>query len=510
MWSGPSLAQFRRQLRCPRLGHVNQRFDAVLVGGGIMSATLGTLLAELEPEWNILLVEKLPELGAESSHAWNNAGTGHSALCELNYTPELPDGTLAIDSAVKVNEQFQVSRQFWSWLISSKAIPNPQSFIHPSPHVSFVWGEDNVLYLRKRYEALKDQPLFPHMEYTEDPLVIATWAPLLIDGRKKGEPLAATRFLSGSDVDFGSLTRMLVERLHGRGLRSLTEHRVVGLKRNTEGWTLKIQSEIGNTPMWVDASFVFVGAGGMSLNLLQASGIPEIRGYGGFPVSGVWLRCDNPDIASLHQAKVYGKASVGAPPMSVPHLDTRVVEGETSLLFGPYAGFTPKFLKQGSWLDFFQSIKWHNIIPLLGVAIGNFSLVTYLIKEVLATRSQRLQALWDFYPTADPDDWYELTAGQRVQVIKPDAKKGGVLQFGTEVVASADGSIAGLLGASPGASTAAPIMMGVLETCFPDKMAIWKPILKKMVPTYGKSLSEDPKLAEASMTATAAKLGLSA
>jgi malate dehydrogenase (quinone) len=302
---------------------------------------------------------------------------------------------------------------------------------------------------------------------------------------------------------------MLVERLESRGLRTHTEHKVVGLKRNSEGWTLKIHSEIGNTPSWVDASFVFVGAGGMSLNLLQASGIPEIRGYGGFPVSGVWLRCDNPEVATLHKAKVYGKASVGAPPMSVPHLDTRVVEGQTSLLFGPYAGFTPKFLKQGSWLDFFQSIRWHNIIPLLGVAVGNFSLVTYLIKEVLATRSQRLQALWDFYPSADPDDWYELTAGQRVQVIKPDPYKGGVLQFGTEVVASADGTIAGLLGASPGASTAAPIMIDVLETCFPQKIDQWRATLKKMVPSYGSALAPDPDKALKSLTTTAKNLGLS-
>ncbi len=474
-----------------------------------MSATLGTLLAELEPEWNILLVEKLSEVGYESSNAWNNAGTGHSALCELNYTPERPDGTLATESAIKVNEQFQVSRQFWSWLVSSKVVPDPRSFINPSPHMSFVWGADNVAYLNKRYEALKDHPLFPNMEYTEDPRVIAQWAPLLIDGRRKGEPLAATRFLSGSDVDFGSLTRKLVERLQSRGMKSLTEHRVVGFKKGSQGWKLKIQSEIGATPAWVDASFVFVGAGGMSLNLLQKSGIPEIRGYGGFPVSGVWLRCDNAEIAALHKAKVYGKASVGAPPMSVPHLDTRVVEGQTSLLFGPYAGFTPKFLKQGSWLDFFQSIRWHNIVPMLGVAIGNFSLVTYLVKEVLATRAKRLQALWDFYPSADPDDWYELTAGQRVQVIKPDSQRGGVLQFGTEVVASADGSIAGLLGASPGASTAAPIMIDVLETCFPNKIDQWRPTLRKMVPSYGTSLSDDSAKALKSVTATAKKLGLS-
>ena len=506
---GVSLPQSKRQACCPRLGRVNERFDAVLVGGGIMSATLGTLLAELEPDWKILLIEKLSGVGEESSNAWNNAGTGHSALCELNYTPERPDGTLSIESATKVNEQFQVSRQFWSWLVSSRAIPDPSSFIHPSPHMSFVWGEDNVAYLRKRYEVLKDHPLFPNMEYTEDPAIIARWAPLLIDGRNKGEPLAATRFLSGSDVDFGALTRALVQRLEDRGLQSLTEHRVVGLKRKPDGWTLKVHSEVGHTPSWIDASFAFVGAGGMSLNLLQASGIPEIRGYGGFPVSGVWLRCDNDEVSSLHKAKVYGKASVGAPPMSVPHLDARVVDGRTSLLFGPYAGFTPKFLKQGSWFDFFQSIRWHNIIPLIAVAITNISLVTYLIKEVLATRSKRLQALWGFYPCADPDDWYELTAGQRVQVIKPDSQKGGVLQFGTEVVASSDGTIAGLLGASPGASTAAPIMIDVLEACFPEKIPQWSKTLKTMVPSYGTVLSENSDKARRSLETTAKKLRLS-
>ena len=300
-----------------------------------------------------------------------------------------------------------------------------------------------------------------------------------------------------------------MERLEDKGLKSLTEHRVAALKRSGDGWTLKVHSEVGNTPLWVDASFVFVGAGGMSLNMLQASGIPEIRGYGGFPVSGVWLRCDNEDVSSLHKAKVYGKASVGAPPMSVPHLDARVVDGHTSLLFGPYAGFTPKFLKEGSWLDFFQSIRWHNIVPLIAVAVTNFSLVTYLVKEVLATRSKRLQALWDFYPSADPDDWYELTAGQRVQVIKPDSQKGGVLQFGTEVVASSDGTIAGLLGASPGASTAAPIMIDVLETCFPERIPQWSATLKKIVPSYGAVLSENPDKARRSIESTAKKLRLS-
>jgi len=479
------------------------------VGAGIMSATLGTLIQELEPTWKILIVEKLSEPGLESSNAWNNAGTGHSALCELNYTPQLPDGSIGIHAAVKVNEQFQVSRQLWSWLVEQRIVPDPQSFIHQSPHMSLVWGAEDVAFLKKRFEALRDHPLFVGMEYSEDPLEIATWAPLVIDGRHKGQKVAATRFVSGSDVDFGALTRMLMNRLVANGATLMTEHRVASVKRNKKaGWNLVVRSEIGGTPLDISASFVFVGAGGMALNVLQKSGIPEIRGYGGFPVSGVWLRCDNPDVVALHKAKVYGKASVGAPPMSVPHLDSRVVDGYTSLLFGPYAGFTPKFLKSGSWSDFFSSLKWHNLVPMLAVGAQNFSLVSYLVGEVLASRFKKLEALWAFYPLADSDDWYEQTAGQRVQVIKPHPTKGGVLQFGTEVVASADGSIAGLLGASPGASTAASIMLEVLEKCFPDRLGQWNSGLKTMIPSYGSVLSNDTDLAYRSISHTASVLKL--
>ena len=489
-------------------GVVNGHYDVVLVGGGIMSATLGTIVSEVEPNWRILLIEKLPDVGSESSNAWNNAGTGHSALCELNYTPEMDDGSVEISGAVKVNEQFQVSRQFWSWLVSSGAIPDPKAFINPSPHISFVWGENNVAYLKKRYEALRQHPLFPNMEYSEDPMVIAEWAPLLIHGRKKNEVLAATRFKSGSDIDFGALTSLLVDRLRSRGIDYLPEHVVAGLQKKSGFWKIRVKAEIGGTPSVITSPFVFVGAGGMALNLLQRAKIPEIRGYGGFPVSGVWMRCDNSSVAALHQAKVYGKASVGAPPMSVPHLDSRVVSGKTSLLFGPYAGLKPKFLKNGSFFDFFLSIRWHNLLPMVAVALQNLPLVSYLIRELIANRSQRLQSLRDFYPGVNPDDWYELEAGQRVQVIKPDSEKGGVLQFGTEMVSGSDGTIAGLLGASPGASTTVPIMLSVLESCFPSKIREWMPIIQKMVPSYGTQLSESPSMAKKSLSSTAKKLGL--
>ncbi len=451
-----------------------------------MSVTLATMLKQLEPHWRIVVVEKLPGVAMESSYGWNNAGTGHAALCELNYTPQQPDGSVTIDKAVTINHQFQLSRQFWSWLVESGRIPDPSRFIRQSPHMSLVFGEENIRFLKTRFEALRQHPLFSTMEYSEDPYEIAKWAPLIIDGRLKGEPLAATRVVSGSDVDFGVLSSELASQLAERGVEFVFETRVSDLRKTSEGtWELTLRDELGHTPQFIEADFVFVGAGGAALPLLQKSGIPEIRGYGGFPVSGEWLKCDNPDVVSQHNSKVYGLAEVGAPPMSVPHLDVRIVEGEKSLLFGPYAGFTPKFLKNGSLTDLFASLRWHNIIPMLAVAVGNLGLLKYLIGEVFASRQKRLEALYRFYPDANPEDWVPEVAGQRVQIIKPDKKKGGVLQFGTEVVASSDGSIAGLLGASPGASTATAIMLDVLTTCFPGRIDQWTPTIRQMIPSFG-------------------------
>ena len=475
-----------------------------------MSATLGAILTELEPSWSVRVFERLSETALESSNPWNNAGTGHSALCELNYTPQRADGSIDISSAVTVNEQFQVSRQFWAHLVEAGVLPEPSAFITPVPHMSFVWGEANVEYLRKRWEALKDHPLFSGMEFSADAEVIRSWAPLLIPGRAKSQPIAATRTIAGTDVDFGALTRMLTDVLVDRGAELTLESRVVALKRTRDGlWRITYRREIGTTPFTVYARFVFVGAGGHALNLLQKSRIREIRGFGGFPVSGEFLRTDDPAIAARHDAKVYGKAAVGSPPMSVPHLDRRVVDGVPSLMFGPYAGFTPKFLKTGSWFDLFGSIRWHNVVPMVAVAVTNLGLLKYLVGELFARRATKFHALQQFFPNAKERDWYRITAGQRVQVIKSDKKKIGVLQFGTEVVASADGSIAGLLGASPGASTAVPIMLGLLETCFPARIEQWTPRLRAMVPSYGSTLADDPKLAAATLKRTSALLGLS-
>lgn len=479
-----------------------------LIGGGIMSATLGALLKELQPEWNIQAYERLSDVALESSSPWNNAGTGHSALCELNYSPQQPDGSVDISKAIVVNEQFQVSRQFWSYLVDQGQLPEPSAFINATPHMSFVWGNANVEYLRKRYAAMKDHPLFAGLEYSEDPEQIRKWAPLIVDGRPADEPIAVTRVGLGSDIDFGRLTHLLFADLQSKGGGLHLGHTVTKLKRaDTGGWLLKLK-DANKAKSQVHARFVFVGAGGGALNLLQKSGIPEIKGFGGFPVSGQFLRTSNPEIVAHHQAKIYGQAEVGAPPMSVPHLDTRVVDGKASVMFGPYAGFSPKFLKSGSYLDLVKSIRLHNIIPLLAVAKDNVPLVKYLVGELLASKAKKFSSLQKYVPEATPEGWESITAGQRVQVIKKDPKKGGVLQFGTEVVTSADGSIAGLLGASPGASTAVPIMLEVITKCFPDRLEDWLPHIKQMIPTYGQKLSDNKSLADSTMTATAKTLGL--
>ncbi|MGO2634413.1 MAG: malate:quinone oxidoreductase [Galactobacter sp.] len=467
--------------------------DVALVGGGIMSATLGTFLQQVEPTWSVGLFENLDRAGLESSDPWNNAGTGHSALCELNYAPAAADGSVDPKKSLGINEQFQLSRQFFSWAVTNDLVKDPQSFIHPLPHMSFVIGEDHQRYLKTRYESLSANPLFASMEYTEDRDQIGEWTPLVGEGRTQ-KTLAASRVKDGTDVDFGSLTRQLVDGLGAKGADIRFRHRVTNLTKTANGWQLQVKNQGTGETFTVDAKFVFVGAGGGALPLLQKSGIDEIQGYGGFPVSGEFLRCTNEEVISRHEAKVYGQASVGAPPMSVPHLDTRYVGGKKSLMFGPYGGFSPKFLKTGKLWDLPTSVRTKNLVPMLAVAKDNLDLVKYLVTELMKTRNQQMNAMRDYYPAANAEDWELITAGQRVQVIKKDPKKKGVLQFGTEVIAASDGSIAGLLGASPGASTATPIMLGLLKRCFPAKYDGWEDTLKSMVPTLGHTLNDEPDL----------------
>ncbi|MET3919856.1 malate:quinone oxidoreductase [Arthrobacter sp. UYEF20] len=486
-----------------------QHADVVLIGGGIMSATLGAFLKQLEPDWTISLFEKLDEPGLESSGPWNNAGTGHAALCELNYSPAAKDGSVDPAKALLINEQFQLSRQFWSHLVTNGLIGSPKGFINTVPHMSFVIGEANAKFLRTRYEALKPNPLFRSMEYSEDHAQIAKWAPLIVNGRDPNQRIAATRAAEGTDVDFGALTRELAGYLGNNGVEVNYGHNVSGIKRASDGgWDLALKHPQSGEHGSIHAKFVFVGAGGGALHLLQASGIPESKGYGGFPVSGQFFRCTDETLAAQHSAKVYGQASVGAPPMSVPHLDTRYVNGKRSLLFGPYAGFSTNFLKNGSYLDLPLSIRPSNIIPMLAVGKDNMDLTAYLVREVAKRHGAKVEALREYYPEATDGDWELITAGQRVQIIKKDPKKGGVLQFGTEVIAGRDGSIGALLGASPGASTAVPIMIELLQKSFPKNFKGWQSKFKEMMPGYGVKLNENPELAARLEAGTAKALQL--
>jgi len=475
----------------------DQTVDVVLIGAGIMSATLGVFLKQLQPDWTIEILERLDEVAAESSAAWNNAGTGHAALCELNYTPEKEDGTIDCTKAFKINEQFEVSKQFWAYLVEHKLLKN-SDFIHPVPHISFVRGEKDVAFLKKRVAALTANPLFSGMQFTEDPEVLKEWFPLMMEHRDPAEKVAATRMDAGTDVNFGALAWSMIRYLYvqpGVGVR--VAHEVKDVERGEDGlWEIKVKNLTTDQTRRIRSRFVFIGAGGGALHLLEKSDIPEAKGYGGFPVSGQWLRCTNPAVIGRHNAKVYGKAAVGAPPMSVPHLDSRIINGKKELLFGPYAGFSTKFLKNGSYLDLPSSIKLSNIRPMIQAGLHNLSLTRYLIQQVRLSPEERLEVLKEFYPDAQMEDWELAIAGQRVQVIKKDEQGEGVLEFGTELVHSSDGSIAALLGASPGASTSVSVMLELLKKCFAEKMktAAWQSRLREMIPSYGQKLADNPGL----------------
>ncbi|KAA9339327.1 malate:quinone oxidoreductase [Hymenobacter busanensis] len=486
--------------------------DVVLIGAGIMSATLGMMLKELQPDLTITVLERLDVAAAESSDAWNNAGTGHSAFCELNYTPERADGSIDISKAISIAEQFEQSKQFWAFLAEKYAVKELSRFVNHIDHMSFVWGERNVEYLRKRHAALVQSPLFKEMVYSEDPAQLQQWIPLVMEGRDPAQRVAATCMALGTDVNFGSLTRGMFTLLQQKpGVTFHFNHEVDKLRQKEDGlWRVKATDRHTGETRKVRARFVFIGAGGGSLPLLEKSGIPEGRGFGGFPVSGQWLKCVNPAVIARHDAKVYGKAAVGSPPMSVPHLDTRMINGKRELLFGPYAGFSTKFLKKGSFLDLPLSIQLSNLRPMIIAGLKNIPLTRYLINQVRQSPEDRLAALREYLPEARAEDWQLEIAGQRVQVIKKHEKEGGVLEFGTEVVSAADGSIAALLGASPGASTAVSIMVGLVQRCFPEQTATpaWQAMFKEMIPSYGLKLNDNPQLLDEIRAHTHAVLGL--
>jgi malate dehydrogenase (quinone) len=487
--------------------------DVLLIGGGVMSATLGVLLNQLDPSLRMLMLEKNAKIAQESSDGWNNAGTGHAAYCELNYTPMSADGHINCSKALQINSAFELSLQFWSYLVNKQLFPKPDQFINRTPHISFVWGAENVEFLRKRHAELSKHHLFAEMEFTENRDVLEQWMPLILAGRSSKEPVAATRIAHGSDVDFGSVTRNLISNLEQSDNFELSvKHEVCRFRhRGDGGWSVRVKNLVDGDTLYVNAKFVFIGGGGASLSLLQASGIENGLGYGGFPVSGQWLVCTKPEIVEQHHAKVYGKAAIGAPPMSVPHLDTRIIGGKKALLFGPFAGFTTKFLKQGSYMDLISSVKPNNLLPLMRVGLRHTDLTKYLISETRLSHRQRVDSLRNYFPEAKGDDWHLAVAGQRVQIIKKDEELGGKLEFGTEVIVSEDKSLAALLGASPGASTSVEAMLKVLEQCFSERMTTseWQARLKEMIPSYGKSLIDDARLLREIRQYTLTSLALS-
>ena len=485
------------------------KVDAVLVGTGIMSATLSALLRRLEPNWSITVVERLDGAAAESSDPWNNAGTGHAGLCELFYTPQLPDGSIDITKAVRVNEEFQVTRQFWAYAAENGMVSDVRGFLNPVPHVSFVQGAERVDYLRRRREALAGNPLFARTEWIEDADEFARRLPYMATERDLFESVALNWAADGTDVDFGALARQLIGYGVRNGTLMLFGHEVRNLSRRRDGgWTVAVRNRRTGENRTLGAKFVFVGAGGQALPLLQKSGITEAKGFGGFPIGGRFLRSGNPAITGAHRAKVYGFPAPGAPGMTAAHLDARIVHGKPWLLFGPFAGWSPKFLKHGRVSDLPRSVRPGNLATVLGAGVSQLELVSYLIGQLRQSEADRIETLREFAPSAVDSDWKLTTAGQRVQVIRPHKRRGGVLEFDTTVLSAADGSIAGLLGASPGASTAVSAMLGVLQRCFADRYQTWLPILKEMVPSLGATLSEEPVLFEELRSWTNKALGL--
>ena len=489
-----------------------EQTDVLLIGGGIMSASLGTLLHDVQPDWKQIMVERLDDVALESSNGWNNAGTGHSANMELNYTPEREDGSIDIHKALEINEAFMISRQFWSSQVKRGILNDPRSFINSAPHMSFVWGDKNVDFLTKRYAALQQTTLFQGMEFSTDHEQIKKWAPLVMEGRDPSQKVAATWTPVGTDVNYGEITRQLIGSLKNQDNFTLeTETEVTDFERNSDNtWHVTVEDLQSGEERSIDAKYVFIGAGGGALKLLQKTGIPEADNYGGFPVGGSFLVSETADVADQHHEKVYGQASVGAPPMSVPHLDSRNLDGKHVVLFGPFATFSTKFLKDGSYFDLLSATTFDNILPMANVGWDNFNLVQYLIGQVMQDDEDRFAALQEYYPNARKEDWKLIQAGQRVQIIKKDEEHGGVLKLGTEIVTDQEKTVAALLGASPGASTAAPISINILKDLFPEQFASaeWQDKLRSIVPSYGQTLNGNVALTQQVWDETAATLQL--
>ena len=472
--------------------------DVVLIGSGIMSANLGALLKSLDSNLKVQLYEATDEFAKEASNGWNNAGTGHAGICELSYTPDQEaDGSVDVSNAVQIFEQFEASRQFWAYAVEKGMIENPRDCINPVAHISFVHGEKQVNFLKERHKGMANHHFFETMTYTTDREEIGRWAPLLVDERDPKVPIAATKMEEGTDVNFGAIALSLVNWLgQQEGCSALTGHKVVGLEKTERGWDVLVEDLATEELTVTSAKFVFVGAGGGSLQLLQKAGIPQAQGLGGFPIGGQWLICQNPEIVEKHQAKVYGQPLDAAPTMAVPHLDTRILDGQKSLLFGPFASWTTKFLHgKGSFLDLPGTVKPHNLATLLKVGVSNLPLVKYLVQQGTQSMQDRIDVLHVFYPGAKAEDWKLIDAGIRVQAIKKEDGEAGIVHYGTEVITSDDCSISALLGASPGASVSVHIVLEVIKKCLPEMLETeeGKKKILEMVPNFKEDLKETSK-----------------
>lgn len=490
----------------------NTRYDLICAGAGIMSATLALMIKLIDPHKKILIFERLNEVSQESSAAWNNSGTGHSGFCELNYTPEQQDGSIDISKAVKIFNQFERSKQFWAYLAENGFVDNPENFIRPVPHHAWVRGQKQVDFLKKRFDAMKKHAAFGSMYFTDDPETMKQWFPLIMQQRDNDESMAATRMEEGTELNFENITKIyfdiLEKQFYCPVIKNTEVKHIHRKERNT--WQIKVKNRKTDEKAELTANKVFIGAGGDALLLLEDVDVEEGHGYGGFPVSGEWLICKNRSVIEKHHAKVYTKAGMDAPPMAAPHLDTRHINGKKELMFGPFAGFSTKFLKEGSWLDLAESIEFDNIPSYWGAFWKNLDLTRYLIGQITKDHEDRMKDLRTFIKDARSDEWELKVAGMRVQVIKRDPEKGGILEFGTDVVYSKDGSLSALLGASPGASTAVDIMLNVIAKTFPEEIKSdkWQQKLTEMIPFHDRELDGNEKAFKHVQRKSNALLGL--
>ena len=465
--------------------------DVVLIGSGIMSSTLAVMLKQLDPRLRIQMFEVTSELAREASDGWNNAGTGHAGICEISYTPERDQhGAVPITRALKIFEQFEHSKQFWGALAAAGVVGAPADFIHAVPHICFVNRADDVDFLQTRHAAMIKHHFFRGMELTNDPAVIHDWAPLVMEGRAPGSVAATVG--AGTEVDYGLLARRLccwLTRQEDCGIAA--GWKVTGLARGSGKWRVEVQCNATSEKRRLETRFVFVGAGGGSLPLLQSTGLAEVAGLAGFPIGGQWLVSDEPSICARHDAKVYGAPPPSSPSLGAGHFDVRRLNGRRQLFFGPFASWTPRFLKHtGRLSDLPLSIRAGNVCALLRTAIRNQSLVRYLVAQGLQTKRDRMEALREYYPNAQPEHWRVVEAGIRVQAIKKEDR--GALYFGTEVFSSAERSLAALLGASPGASVSVNVAFETIQTCLPHLLVGAEGLkrMRQMIPTFEHDLKQ--------------------